>query len=122
TAPPRYRAETNKAERLSVNFRFQAGSASFDVRARQDVERVVRFMAASKRGKHVVLFGFADNQGAEPVNAELSRKRAEWVADEVGSRGLAPEVTLGMGSALPVASNASREGREKNRRVEVWLR
>jgi phosphate transport system substrate-binding protein len=37
-------------------------------------------------------------------------------------RGLTPTVVRGFGPDLPVASNDTDEGREKNRRVEIWLR
>ena len=83
----------------------------------------MRFLSTpGTREKHTCLFGFADNQGGEPVNAELSKKRAESVAGELRQRGVAPELIAGLGSALPVASNDTPDGRERNRRVEIWIR
>jgi phosphate transport system substrate-binding protein len=123
SAPPAYKHEIQSAQRLSVDFRFRSGSADLDVRSRADVDRVLRFLSApGSRGKHTCLFGFADNQGGEPVNAELSKKRADAVAGELRQRGVAPELVAGLGSALPVASNDTADGRERNRRVEIWIR
>jgi phosphate transport system substrate-binding protein len=48
--------------------------------------------------------------------------RAKIVEDQFAQRGLRPAVVRGFGSDLPVASNDNDEGREKNRRVEIWLK
>jgi phosphate transport system substrate-binding protein len=44
------------------------------------------------------------------------------ISSELSERGVRAVDIEAMGSALPVASNDSESGREKNRRVEVWLR
>jgi phosphate transport system substrate-binding protein len=123
SAPSQYKKETQGAERLSVNFRFRTGSSLLDTRAAQDIDRVVRFLSQpAQRGKRLALFGFADNVGGNTVNVGLSQKRAQVVATELGSRGITPERILGFGSALPLASNETPDGRDRNRRVEIWLR
>ena len=68
-----------------------------------------------------MLFGFADGRGSGGVNLKLSKERAGAVAKELATRGITPAMVAGFGSALPVASNDTDQGREKNRRVEVWL-
>jgi phosphate transport system substrate-binding protein len=67
------------------------------------------------------LHGFADSQGGEKVNTDLSRTRANAVAKELLQRGISLEKASGWGSALPIATNESPEGRERNRRVEIWI-
>jgi len=47
--------------------------------------------------------------------------QAKTVEEQFVQRGLNPGVVKGFGSDLPVASNDTDEGREKNRRVEIWL-
>jgi phosphate transport system substrate-binding protein len=122
-APPGYQTDVKGAVRLSVDFRFRTGSAELDNRARSDVDRVLRFLSASEnRGKHVILHGFADRQGNEKTNLDLSKTRAETVATALRQRGIAPEKTAGWGSDLPIAPNDTAEGRERNRRVELWMR
>jgi phosphate transport system substrate-binding protein len=37
-------------------------------------------------------------------------------------QGITPVFVTGFGQDLPVADNSTPEGREKNRRVEIWLR
>jgi len=37
-------------------------------------------------------------------------------------RGIKPSLVHGFGKIMPIASNDTEDGREKNRRVEIWLR
>jgi phosphate transport system substrate-binding protein len=122
-APQRYKQLTAGAERLSLNFRFRTGSSELDNKARVDLDRVVGFLTDLKySGQTIMLFGFADSIGGVESNQALSNARAKVVADEFSSRGVSPGAVTGFGSQLPVASNQTVEGREKNRRVEIWLR
>jgi hypothetical protein len=96
--------------------------AVLDIRGIVDVERVIDFLTDIKySGQGVVLLGFADNSGPEPLNEQISRERAEVVAGAFKMRGIRPEVVTGMGSAMPVANNSDLAEREKNRRVEIWI-
>ena len=65
--------------------------------------------------------GYADSTGNEAYNIDLSERRAKAVKDYLVSKGIDPERlnTNGFGNADPVASNDTKEGRAKNRRVEV---
>jgi phosphate transport system substrate-binding protein len=78
--------------------------------------------AISNKGKNVLLLGFADSKGSSEVNQRLSVERAQMVADEFKRRGITPAVVTGFGDRRPVASNDTDEGRDKNRRVEIWLK
>lgn len=123
TAPSEYRQLTNGAERMSLNFRFHKGGRELDNKARLDLDRVVGFVTDLKfTGQNILLFGFADDEVDDNVNLELSKERALLVAEQFKRRGLTPVVVTGFGSMIPVASSSTEEGREKNRRVELWLR
>ncbi|NBC95095.1 MAG: OmpA family protein, partial [Deinococcus-Thermus bacterium] len=70
----------------------------------------------------VVLVGHTDAEGALAANVDLSRRRARAARDRlVADHGIAPGrlSAEGVGYLAPIASNASPEGRERNRRVEV---
>lgn len=123
-APAEYRKLTRGAQRLSLNFRFRAGSIELDNKALRDVKRLVAYMKKEENGdRGVMLFGFADRHEQLPIHSiELSIHRADQVADLLVSRGLSPVTVRGYGSAVPVASNENPAGRFKNRRVEVWVR
>jgi outer membrane protein OmpA-like peptidoglycan-associated protein len=74
------------------------------------------------QGRHILLFGFSDNYGGDRTNLRISKARAQAVANQLQSRGLTPSLATGYGKALPIAENEPGDGREQNRRVEVWLR
>lgn len=65
--------------------------------------------------------GHTDSTGTAAYNEALSLKRAQAVADALGSGGMAPGAlrVLGMGARLPVDSNRSADGRRENRRVVI---
>jgi phosphate transport system substrate-binding protein len=122
-APRGYRELTHYAQRVSLDFRFRTGKSDLDNKALVDLERVAAFFSNLRyRGEDVLLLGFADNTGERRVNMQLSLDRARRVNEEFQRRGLKPSVVEGFGPDLPVASNDSDDGREKNRRVEVWLK
>jgi OOP family OmpA-OmpF porin len=71
--------------------------------------------------EHVMISGYTDNVGETKSNSTLSLKRAEAVRDHLVSLGADAkkfEVT-GAGESNPIADNKTKEGRAKNRRVEV---
>lgn len=71
----------------------------------------------------IQVMGFTDSTGSEEFNSELSKRRAEAVRKILVSRGVNEQqtVAIGMGEQSPVASNSTREGRSKNRRVELHI-
>ena len=114
---------TRGADRLSLNFRFRKGGKELDNKALLDLDRVVNFITDLKlSGQNLLLFGFADDGQNSDMNLSLSKERGMVVADQLTRRGVTPIVITGFGSNLPVASSATEEGRDKNRRVELWLR
>jgi phosphate transport system substrate-binding protein len=109
------------ASRLSTDFRFRSGSSRLDTKAHGDIGRIVGLIERNP-GKRLLLFGFADSIGGAEANLRLSRERARVVADELIMNGLKVEAVDGFGTAHPVADNATPEGRERNRRVEIWIK
>ena len=109
--------------RLSTDFRFERGSAQLDGRALGDLRRISALMGrAPYRSKSIVLLGFSDALGARADNLMLSQERASVVAIQLRARGLPVDIERGFGADMPVADNATEEGRMRNRRVEVWLK
>ncbi len=120
--PPRYRTLAQQAQRLSVNFRFQEGSASLDNKALRDVQRVAEYLRqAGKLQSKAVLVGFGDPKETPGRAALLSRLRAQAVRRELVRNGVEVLEVTGMGDELPVAGNELEQGRLRNRRVEVWV-
>ncbi|CAI8764366.1 Phosphate-binding protein PstS precursor [compost metagenome] len=120
--PEGYQALSRHAMRLTVNFRFEEGSASLDNKARQDLSRVLDYMKQhDKTDRRVTLVGFGDAK-LDPARADLlSKLRAMAVRRELVKSGVVLRDVRGFGAEMPVAANSEDEGRIRNRRVEVWV-
>jgi outer membrane protein OmpA-like peptidoglycan-associated protein len=70
----------------------------------------------------LLIVGHTDDVGTEGYNQGLSERRAASAADYLRARGVRRSIrTVGRGENEPIVSNASDEGRSKNRRVEVAI-
>jgi large repetitive protein len=67
--------------------------------------------------------GHTDSQGAEDYNLDLSQRRANSVRVYLIGKQIAQErvEAVGFGVTKPIASNATKRGREQNRRVEFVI-
>lgn len=75
-------------------------------------------------GNVLIVSGHTDEVGSESYNQRLSERRAANVADYLIERGVpASAITVyGFGETRPKATNATPEGRQLNRRVEINIR
>jgi phosphate transport system substrate-binding protein len=118
--PADYQRLISGADRLSLDFRFREGSSQLDNKAVSDLTRVVTFITdLHYSGDNLVLLGFADSREATD---NLAKDRAEAVALQFEELGVKAAKVVGFGSQLAVASNDTPEGRQRNRRVEIWVR
>ena len=67
------------------------------------------------------VYGHTDSRGTETINKELSWRRANSVASYLDRKVSGKINSSGMGSDIPIADNRTAEGRQKNRRVEIYL-
>ena len=121
--------ELKDAGRLSITFRFTAGSSNLEARSQSEAERFARLLAdGAYAGKDILLVGFTDSVGDFNVNRGLAVRRAQSVLDMFkasvpeGALDAVPILVQSYGELTPVGCNESHEGRELNRRVEVWVR
>jgi OOP family OmpA-OmpF porin len=103
--------------------RFESSSASINADSAGLLDRLVE-TAMRCPSTNVEIVGHTDRSGAEEFNQELSEKRAQAVADYLVKAGLPADrfTAVGYGSALPVASNDTDEGKAENRRIEFVVR
>ncbi len=121
------------AERISITLRFKSGSVEPDNRALGDIARLAEMVQAGDfEGKRLMIIGFADNIGAINENQRLSQARAESVRDVLvealgidegaGDEGTVQFTPFGYGKLFPIGCNETEDGRDTNRRVEIWVR
>lgn len=87
-----------------------------------EIDKLVAFLKTNP-SLHIEINGHTDNKGGPEYNLSLSRNRAKAVYDFLVSKGIAPErlTYVGYGLTQPVDSNATEEGRAKNRRTEFTV-
>ncbi|WP_290762826.1 OmpA family protein [Fibrobacter sp. UBA4297] len=71
----------------------------------------------------VSIEGNTDNTGSEEFNMTLSQQRAENVMKFLVEQGIAETrlTAKGLGMTMPIADNSTKEGRQKNRRVDLVI-
>ncbi|MCL9780645.1 OmpA family protein [Vibrio sp. S4M6] len=111
--------KTFKTTLLSNNT-FESNSSQLKPESLGQLNELVSLLNKYPQAKADII-GYTDSSGAERYNQILSEKRAQAVATALTERGInASRLTvIGKGESDPVASNATPEGRAKNRRVEI---
>lgn len=100
---------------------FETGKSEINLRSAAALKNIAKFLIANPEKKYLIV-GHTDNVGDFDANIKLSTDRANAIVNElvekysVNSDQLKP---YGVGSASPVATNSTDEGKAKNRRVEI---
>ena len=100
---------------------FDTGKADVKTESKAQLTEIAKFLSSDKSIK-VIVVGHTDNAGSMDFNQTLSQQRATAVATVLTKDyQIAPGrvIAKGVGNFCPVASNASEDGRAKNRRVEL---
>lgn len=91
-------------------------SAYYDIR--NAAERIKRNLLSIR---YIVVEGNTDNVGDRSYNVQLSKRRAQAVANELVRNGVSANMISvhGNGESKPIASNSTALGRAQNRRVDI---
>jgi outer membrane protein OmpA-like peptidoglycan-associated protein len=106
-----------------VNIYFNTGSAALDPNAKQLLDGVA-LTAQTYSNAYLRVEGNTDSVGNRQRNVILSQKRAQAVSNYLVARygfNRARFIAKGNGPDRPVASNATPEGKSKNRRTDVMV-
>jgi OOP family OmpA-OmpF porin len=108
---------------LSSGALFDLNSDTLKDAGKQELDLLAARIKGMEEIQSVKIVGHSDSSGAESYNQQLSQRRANSVKNYLLDQGVSPTVmsTLGMGESQPIADNATREGRAKNRRVEITI-
>jgi outer membrane protein OmpA-like peptidoglycan-associated protein len=103
---------------------FDSGKAIIKPRSHAVLDGIAAIMVKQSDIKKVEVGAHTDSQGNDDANLVLSEKRAVAVKDHLVSKGVeASRIDAkGYGETVPVGDNATAEGREKNRRVELVIK
>ena len=99
---------------------FDTGKSTLRPGAREKLAKVSGIIQ-SHPGLKLEIEGHTDSVGGDEYNRQLSEKRADAVRDYLVQQGIAADsiTAKGYGKSRPVVSNATAEGRQRNRRVEM---
>ncbi len=116
---------------------FATGKSTLSTTAQNALTKFAQNVMAQNPDMDVAIFGYTDNVGfgrqytAEQnaqKNVELSKQRAQAVCSylqtqlaTIGATSTQIKTVDGLGEANPVGDNSTAEGRQQNRRVEIFL-
>ncbi|MEJ2066710.1 MAG: OmpA family protein [Deltaproteobacteria bacterium] len=115
--------EMCKTITLSGDVHFAFDSSELTAAGKATLDDLIPGLQANPNMK-IELAGHTDSIGSEQYNQGLSERRAKSAYNYFVSKGIAADrmTTVGYGELRPVASNATDEGRAKNRRVEITIK
>ena len=101
---------------------FKLGKSELTDASMSDLNAIAEKLKA-RPNVRVEISAFTDSSGSAELNKKLSLKRAGMVKDMLVAKGVAPEnlKPVGRGATNFLATNATQEGREMNRRVEFTI-
>jgi OOP family OmpA-OmpF porin len=121
--PPPPPAKPKEVERLTLHINFDTDKADIRKEDVAEIEKAVAFVKKYPNNK-VSIEGHTDNVGKDAYNQSLSERRAAAVKDYLIKNGAVDAARInaaGFGKTRPVADNKTKDGRFKNRRVEVVI-
>lgn len=119
--------DANNLDAVKVTFNsgilFATNKADLNQTSKNELSNLANIMKQNN-DVSVDIRGYTDSTGTDAINNPLSVNRAQSVANYLTQNGVAysqMKNVNGYGSTNPVASNDTAEGRQQNRRVEVYL-
>ncbi|EOU2462854.1 OmpA family protein [Vibrio navarrensis] len=100
---------------------FEFDRSALSETSRQILESLAKKMQSNPH--FLTLEGHTDSLGSDSYNLALGLRRSQAVAQYLHAEGVDEQAmqTTTKGASQPVAENASEQGRQKNRRVEIRL-
>ena len=108
--------------KATLHLHFVSDSSLIDSTGRSEINGYAQFLKENPVYK-VTVIGYTDSTASEEHNQKLSQRRAEAVKKTLIEQGVAADrlTSIGEGEKAPIATNATKEGRLENRRIEIEL-
>lgn len=100
--------------------KFAINATELSREGRQALDDFIEEIKGHGRGVYIEVQGHTDNSGGTAANLKIGQERADAVLRYLHDKGDFPMhrlAAMSYGETRPLASNATREGRAKNRRV-----
>lgn len=99
---------------------FDTGQSTLKIEAREKLSKVCGILTVVN-GYNLTIEGHTDSVGSDDFNQKLSENRAQSVMTYLTSCGISQAIVTskGFGESQPIAPNETKEGKQKNRRVEI---
>ena len=101
---------------------FENSSKKFSSVSLKTLEKL-EALTSKYPNSEIIIKGYTDSHGNYWYNQKVSKARADLVKNYLTNRGILSSriKAIGMGSENPIDTNATKEGRKKNRRVEIKI-
>ncbi|MFN5849454.1 MAG: OmpA family protein, partial [Chitinophagales bacterium] len=98
---------------------FSSGSSELNAKSKATLDQLALLLEKNTDSK-IALAAHTDSDGDDAKNLELSQKRADACSAYLLTKGIKSDriAAKGFGETQPIADNASKEGKQKNRRTE----
>lgn len=104
------------------NLEFQSAKAIIKDASYPSLQALAELMVKKPTWK-LKISGHTDSDGSASSNLKLSKSRAQAVANYLKAKGVEEKrfTVEGFGESIPIADNKTKEGKQKNRRVEMKI-
>ena len=101
---------------------FENSSKKFSSVSLKTLEKL-EALTSKYQNSEIIIKGYTDSHGNYWYNQKVSKARADLVKNYLTNRGIISSKikAIGMGSENPIDTNVTKEGRKKNRRVEIKI-
>jgi OOP family OmpA-OmpF porin len=105
------------------NIYYETGKATLRPESKESLDKELVSLLNDNPQLIIEVMSHTDDVGSNEFNQKLSQQRAESVVNHLINNGIKKErvVAKGYGETKPIATNATPEGRQKNRRTEFKI-
>lgn len=107
---------------LNETILFNSNESTIRPEAEEKLTQITQSIRERFKDGKIRVFGYTDSKGSKGYNKDLAEKRAEAVRSWITKNGDFRTENISVnsvGESSPEASNATPEGRQQNRRVEI---
>ncbi|WP_092402568.1 MULTISPECIES: OmpA family protein [Candidatus Ichthyocystis] len=106
---------------ISASTFFDTASHTIRKSSYKVLDSLVDFIFKKIKLKAVVVTGYTDDRGSDEFNLKLSQDRADSVSSYIADKGIKDSYIRAEGRCKsdPIGDNRTKDGRAKNRRVEI---